>query len=497
MALLSYLYGITSERRLVQEISLNLAYLWFIGYDIDEPVPDHSVLSKARRRFGPTTYLGFFTEIVRQCERAGLIRGNKLYVDSTLVQADADSDSVGSRALIAQLPDIGTHVRKLWEDNPDSSLDEDEARSPDPTADAKRDDPEASAQTRSEAAASTDRETSPLSLEVVGPTVDTTTQDQGEQTASPSLHLAGPTDPPNKVIGLLNERQVSRVDPEAELVRRARVLAGLYYKVHAGVDAGRARIITAVEVTGGGIADEYLLERIIREHEGNVRRRLNEVVADTKYGTIENYERLEQLGIRASIPMRDNSAENRAMPPKLFRYDASSDSFICPAGQRMKRNGVTTKTAAHPLIVYRARPRHCASCERKEACCGEAKARSVSRAVDKGVRQRAASYLATNQARQSIRHRKAWVETIFGDGKERRGLRRADCRGLDWMRVQAYMTAIAQDVRQLAMRKRNRPGNGVVALEKGRPLAPASLIAFVQFAVVTKNHNFELKLFLN
>src|SRR5512143_2371869 len=83
MALLGYLYGITSERRLIEEIRLNLAYLWFIGYDLDEKVPDHSVLSKARKRFGLTVYQGFFKEIVQQCERAGLVEGNRLYADST------------------------------------------------------------------------------------------------------------------------------------------------------------------------------------------------------------------------------------------------------------------------------------------------------------------------------------------------------------------------------------------------------------------------------
>lgn len=117
MALLGYLYGITSERRLAQEIALNLAYRWFVGYDLDEAIPDHSVLSKARTRFGPTVYQAFFTEIVRQCDRAGLIRGDKLYVDSTLVQADASLDSVFSRALVRQLPDIGAHVADLWHDN--------------------------------------------------------------------------------------------------------------------------------------------------------------------------------------------------------------------------------------------------------------------------------------------------------------------------------------------------------------------------------------------
>jgi transposase len=52
MALLGYLYGLPSERRLVDEIRVNLAYRWVIGYDLDEAVPDHSVLSKARRGGG-------------------------------------------------------------------------------------------------------------------------------------------------------------------------------------------------------------------------------------------------------------------------------------------------------------------------------------------------------------------------------------------------------------------------------------------------------------
>jgi len=52
MALLGYLYGITSERRLADEIRLNLAYLWFVGYDLDETPPDHSILSKRGRDMG-------------------------------------------------------------------------------------------------------------------------------------------------------------------------------------------------------------------------------------------------------------------------------------------------------------------------------------------------------------------------------------------------------------------------------------------------------------
>jgi hypothetical protein len=76
------------------------------------------------------------------------------------------------------------------------------------------------------------------------------------------------------------------------------------------------------------------------------------------------------------------------------------------------------------------------------------------------------AYLRTFRARHSIRRRKVWVETVFGDGKERRGLRRTQFRGRDRMRMQARLTAMADNVRKLALRKRSKPVTGVEAKEK-------------------------------
>jgi hypothetical protein len=268
-----------------------------------------------------------------------------------------------------------------------------------------------------------------------------------------SLHVAGPDDPPNAGLGLLNDRLVSRTDPDATVVQRAKVPADLYYKVHVGVDGGQARIITAVDATTGIVGDEQLLPRLVAEHEGNTRRRILEVAADTKYGTIDNYQWLEERDVHAAIPFSYGGSDHRLIPRSAFLYDPVTDTYRCPTGALLTRQGRTTTTAAHPLIIYRPRPADCAACPLKQKCCGTAKVRSVSRPDDGGLRDRTVAYLRTGPARRLIRQRKAWVETVFGDGKERRGLRRARCRGLDAVRIQALLTATAQNIRKLALHR--------------------------------------------
>ena len=94
MMLLGYLYGIDSERRLEQEVQVNIAYRWFLGIDLDEHVPDHSTFSQLRRRKfnGTTLFEDVFEQVVRLCIEKGLITGKLLLTDSTHVRANARND---------------------------------------------------------------------------------------------------------------------------------------------------------------------------------------------------------------------------------------------------------------------------------------------------------------------------------------------------------------------------------------------------------------------
>lgn len=94
MMLLGYLYGIDSERRLEQEVQVNIAFRWFLGIDLDEPVPDHSTFSQLRRRkFNETSlFENIFEEVVRLCIEKELVTGKLLLTDSTHVRANARND---------------------------------------------------------------------------------------------------------------------------------------------------------------------------------------------------------------------------------------------------------------------------------------------------------------------------------------------------------------------------------------------------------------------
>jgi transposase len=94
MMLLLVFYNVRSERELMGTIPVRLDWLWFLGYDLDDEIPNHSVLSKARTRWGIDTFKSFFERIVWQCVQAGLVDGSKLFMDSSMVQADASNNSV-------------------------------------------------------------------------------------------------------------------------------------------------------------------------------------------------------------------------------------------------------------------------------------------------------------------------------------------------------------------------------------------------------------------
>jgi|SRR5215469_11019212 len=86
-----------SERQLMRHAADRLSVRWYIGYDLNEPLPDHSSLTRIRERYGIDVFRRFFEAIVEQCQQAGLVWGRELYFDGTKVLANASTESVKPR----------------------------------------------------------------------------------------------------------------------------------------------------------------------------------------------------------------------------------------------------------------------------------------------------------------------------------------------------------------------------------------------------------------
>ena len=127
MMLLLILYNVRSERELINTIPERLDWLWFLGYDIDDPIPHHSVLSKARARWGTEAFKHFFERIVWQCVEAGLVDGQKLFMDGCMIQADASNNSVVNKESLTRYlnKSYQTLESRLEEQNRDSDDDDD------------------------------------------------------------------------------------------------------------------------------------------------------------------------------------------------------------------------------------------------------------------------------------------------------------------------------------------------------------------------------------
>ncbi len=403
MLLIGYLYGIPSERRLARELSLNLGYRWFLGYDFDQPTPDHSVLSKARARFGPEVFETFFRRSIDLCREAGLLEEGPVYVDSTLIQASAAVDSMVRKEDRAQPPlSIEDYVQRLYTEN-------------DPAA-----------------------------------------EDEGPPPPRPGPSLRRRRGSPGQYPRPNQELQ-SKTDPEATLVNRPEFGRHLAYKAHVAVAGKRGQVITAAIATTGATADEHLLAEVLWQHHRLSGLKLGEVVADAKYGTSFNFLYLGRLGLPAFIPLtRFGVMRKDIWGREHFRWLPEEDAYLCPAGQKLRRHAQVRGTQR---VQYRAPKGSCAACPFRQQCAPSGRERTIHRSWGQESVERTVALLASPLGKRRLIERKIYVEGAFGLGKELHGLRRTRFRGRRRVQIQLWLTAAAMNIKRAVrtMTTKGRP----------------------------------------
>ncbi|MBI1281347.1 MAG: IS1182 family transposase [Anaerolineaceae bacterium] len=390
--LIMFFEGIRSERQLMEMVNLNLAHRWYIGYDLDEAVPDHSSLSKIRDRYDLEVFQRFFEHIVELCRQAGLVWGKELYFDGTRVRANASMDKVEPRLeIIAK-----QHLDTLF---------------PDATPDT--------------------QEPEPI------PPRRLLDKYNGQRFTSRQTHWYTRT----------TDTKVSITDPDATPMKHSNDdRAALGYHTHYVVDGGKSRIILAALVTPASIMDNTPmldLERWVcfRWHLSP-----EMAVGDTKYGTVANIVGLEQDGIRAYLPTSDLGQRSGFYPSERFHYEAERDVYVCPQGEELP---LKVRRKSEQVLPYIADAATCNACPLKPECTDSKSGRHIFRSFFQAYLDRAKSYRETEAYKKALRKRQVWVEPLFGEAKQWHEGRRFRLRGLEKVNVEGVMKAAGQNIKRL------------------------------------------------
>ncbi len=379
MMLLLFLYKARSERELMITIPQRLDWLWFLGYDLEDEIPNHSVLSKARARWGVKAFKGFFERIVWQCVEAGLVDGSKLFVDASLIDANASNNSV-----------VDTHRLKKYLNKSYRQLEQ-------------------------------------------------RLDDLVVQKGAPA-----------------NKRYISTTDPDATVTRHKGSKSKLRYKTHRGVD-GKKEIITATKVTPGSVDDGDLFDEMIKGHEHNTQKHLDTAVGDSKYGKIDNFVLCHDLGIKAHMPsleetQRGKGRQKGIFPKEAFTYNPEADTFVCPAGEVLKKRTFHKKRNHYE---YKASPKVCAQCQLKEKCTRAKNGRTLKRHVRQDDLDLMVNKAKGKNAKRDLKTRQHLSERSFARSKTY-GYKRARWRGLWRMEIQDFLIAAIQNIKVLISQPKQR-----------------------------------------
>ena len=386
LMLLLVLYNVRSERELMETLEERLDWLWFLDFDLDTDIPNHSVLSKARKRWGEEAFRGFYERIVWQCTETssaqvvekGLVDGRKIFVDSSLIQADASNNSVVDRqSLKRYLSESYKELEKrLEEEREDEEGDND---------------------------------------------------DEG---------------------GGVNSRYISTTDPDAAIVRTSGK-AKLRYETHRAVDSAY-EVITAAEVTPGDVNEAHMMVGLIDSHQQNTETSVETVVADSKYGTISNYLSCFDRGIKAHVPdLKDVQSKSglrgKIFSDYMFNYDSETDTYTCPRGKKLRRKSLHINRDS---VDYAASRRDCSVCELMPRCTKNKAGRTIKRHLRQEELEYMRALARTTISKKDIKTRQHLMERSFARAK-RYGYDRARWRGLWRVRIQEYLIASIQNIQIL------------------------------------------------
>lgn len=405
MLFIGYLFGVRSERQLVREIEVNVAYRWFLGLRLTDKVPDASTLSQNRRRrfAGTGIEQAIFDAIVEQAIEHRLIGGRVLYTDSTHLKANANKRHY-EMVDVEQTP--AAYLAEL-----DAAVDAERAAA-------------GQKPLRRAPAASEPPESGP----------------GGEPTA--------PSEPmPDAPAADTRQIKRSTVDPDSGFMVRDQKPVGFFYLDHRTVDGVHALIVDT-HVTPGNVNDATpYLARLDRART-RFDLKLAAVGLDAGYFTPWVCKGIIERGLYGVMGYRRPSHREGYFHKREYAYDAQSDSYRCPAGQVIVYRG----TNRMGYREYASDPGQCRQCPQRARCTQSQNAQKlITRHLWQPFKEQIDANRLTDLGKRLYGPRKETVERSFADAKELHGHRYARFRGRAKVQAQCLLSAACQNMKKIAL----------------------------------------------
>jgi IS5 family transposase len=433
LCLLQYIYG-DSDREVVENARLNLAYKYFLGLAVDAEVPDYTTISYFRtQRLGEEKFQLVLEQIVRQCIDKGLVKGKRQIIDSTPVIANISSSSITGL------------VRKCRE-NVLKTIEKQDAKIAERLA-------LKELQNAEQVKFASSPEGLRKEVEAAGKLLDRVTKELKRKRIEPTEEL-------KKDLGLLEKAVVDRgegakdkllspVDPDARMGKKtSKIWPG--YKAHIVMEE-ETGIITGVETTPANATDGSQLQPLLKEQADVHCLKPQEVTADKAYDWGENLESLAKDKTIANIAL-SKQVNHRSgagyFTVEDFPYDPKTTRLMCPAGH--------ISTSCYSEILYNNKPGYafqfkaskCNTCPLKAKCVKNNDGRRVYVSYYEPYFRLARERLATEEGKQAYRNRYK-IEQKVADLTRYCGLRRCRYRGLDRAGIHTLLATIVCNIKRM------------------------------------------------
>ncbi|MBF8303932.1 MAG: hypothetical protein HW399_307 [Dehalococcoidia bacterium] len=445
LCLLQYIYG-DSDRQVIENARLNLAYKCFLGLAVDAEVPDYTTISYFRaQRLGEEKFRLVLEQIVRQCIDKGLVKGKRQIIDSTPVVGNI------SRSSLAGL------VRKCRENVLKTVEKQD-------TKVAKRLGPK-DLQKAAKVKFASPEEGLQKEIEAAGELLDSVTAELRAKRISPTEELKKDLELLEKVVADREEhakdKLISPVDPDARQGKKASI-TWPGYKAHIIIEE-ETGIITGVETTPANATDGSQLKPMLKEQQEIHSITPKELTADKAYDWGENLESLAGNKTIANIALSKqvNHRNDGYFTVDDFLYDPENIKLMCPAGH------ISTNCYSEILYNYQLnKPGYafqfkaslCNVCPLKPKCVKNKQGRRIYISYYEPYFRLARERLATEEGKQAYRNRYK-IEQKIADLTRYCGLRRCRYRRFDRAGIHTLLATTVCNIKRMVKLLWGKPDN--------------------------------------